>query len=100
MTIKQIKQQLSGMEKIQGLSGKKSFEIRTFDEFGKCVVCMINDPYLLKYVVACVQVSTGVDLFYGSHSRPCDNLTDSGDVAGEILSDNYADIINHMNGGV
>lgn len=87
MTIKQIKQQLSCMESIQGLTGKKSFTVYDFYGFGKCIVCVINDPYLSRFVVACVQVSTGKDLFNGSHSRPCDNMSDSIDVTNEILSD-------------
>ena len=92
MTIREIKALWGSKDRIQGCTGKKQFATYDFQEFGKCVVVVVNDgAYLGRTVVALVQVATGNDLFHGEHSRPCDNMDDAIDVAGEIIGQMVAD---------
>lgn len=87
MTITEIKKEWAGKGMIQGCGGKIQFTVWNFENFGKCVVVVSNEGgYFGRTVVALVQVSTGKDLFLGIHSRPCDNMDDAIDVAGEIIS--------------
>ena len=89
MTIKEIKAQWSEKAKINGLSGKKQFTVWSFTGYGKCVVVVVNDPHMERFVVGVVPVSTGIDVL-ADHARPCDNMDDAIDVAGEILSDMWS----------
>ena len=92
MTIKGIKETWGNMVEIQGCRGKKQFAVYGFGGFGKCVVVVVNEcGFFGRTVVAVVQVSSGEDLLKGEHSRPCDNMDDALDVAGEMLSQMIAD---------
>lgn len=93
MTINEIKSKWSKVEEYAGLKGKKMFTVRTFDEpIGKCVIMVINNQYMGRTVAAAIQVKTGEDILNG-HSRPCDNMNDAIDVACELISDNWDDLI-------
>ena len=90
MTIKEIKEIWS--HKKISFSGKKMFTTVKFSEpLGKCVVMVVKNPYMDRYVEAIIQVSTGNDILNG-HSRPCDNMEDAVDVACEMISDNWDDL--------
>lgn len=92
MKIQAIKEEWRGKHEYAGLTGKKMFTVWTFNNpVGKCVVMVINDRDIGKTVVAVIRVETGKDILNG-HSRPCDNMDDAIDVAGEMISDNWDEI--------
>ena len=91
MTIKTIKEAWQAKE--FSIRGKKQFAVYNFgDPIGKCIILVINNPYAGRYVDAIIQVKTGEDILNG-HCRPCDNMDDAIDVAGEMIQDNWDDLI-------
>ena len=94
MTIKEIKETWSKIEREDDMRGKKMFTVAHFSEpIGTSVIMVIKhpDPDVGRYVEAVIQVSTGKDILNG-HCRPCDSLDDAHDVASEIIWDNWFDL--------
>ena len=86
MTIKAIKEQY----KTYGARGeKKSFVTYDYrDGNGKVVIVVSHmGMYGYKDVVQVVRVSDGKELLPEGACRPCDNLDDAIDVAGEMLAE-------------
>ena len=92
MTIKEIKETWSRKQNYCGLSGKKMFTTVKFSEpIGKCVIMVVKDPWMDRYVEAIIRVSTGEDILNGM-SRPCDNMEDAVEVACEMVADPWSDL--------
>ena len=88
MTIKAIKEQYKDYMK-SDLPGKTSFVVWDYhDGNGKVVIVVKHlGIYGYKDVVQVVRVSDGKELLEEGRCRPCDNLDDAIDVAGEMLVD-------------
>jgi hypothetical protein len=91
MKIKEIKSEWINKPCTWCNSAKRMFAVHSFNDIGKCVIVVVNDPYLGKTVDAVIPVKTGKDILNG-HSRPCDNMVDAIDVAGEMINDNWDDL--------
>lgn len=86
MTIKAIKEQYKSF----GCSGgeRNSFVVYDYkDGNGKVVIIVNASPskYVGDYVTGVIRVSDGKNLLADGECRPCDNLDDAIDVAGEML---------------
>lgn len=92
VTIKGIKEKYRTAPEYM-LPGKRQFTVWTFPEpIGKSVVMVINcGKFCGNYVEAIIPVKTGIDILNGN-TRPCDNMEDAIDVAGEMISDNWDDL--------
>lgn len=82
MTIKAIKEKYAEEHKKHG-ANKTMFTTWDWGD-GKCVIIVIADRFG-KDVVQVVKVSTGEELLPVGKCRPCDNLDDAIDVAGEMI---------------
>ena len=87
MTIKAIKEQYKNTHK--KWNGQKTlFTVYDWqDGNGKCVVVVVKDNVMGEYVVQVVRVKDGKELLQNKSCRPCDNLDDAIDVAGEMIMD-------------
>lgn len=84
MTIKEIKEQYRNY-RIRG-SERNSFVTYNFGgETGKVVIIVNIDRIMGDYVTQVVRVSDGKTLLEEGRCRPCDNLDDAVDVAGEMI---------------
>lgn len=84
MTIKAIKEKYRDY-KIKG-NEKNMFTIYDYkDENGKVVIVVNDCKGYGKTVVQVVRVSDGKELLKDGSCRPCDNLEDAIDVAGEMF---------------
>lgn len=87
MTIKMIKE----MYKRYRVSGAERNSFVSYDfggETGKVVIVVNISKYMGDYVTQVVRVSDGKELLDDGRCRPCDNLDDAVDVAGEMIWDN------------
>lgn len=83
MTIKAIKEKYKDY-KLQS-NEKNMFTVYDYnDGNGKVVIVVNNCKGYGKTVMQIVRVSDGVELLLESSCRPCDNLDDAIDVAGEM----------------
>jgi len=84
-TIKAIKEQYKDYNRHYG--ERNSFVVHDWnDGNGKCVIIVLisNNRYVGNYVTAVIRVRDGKDIADDS-MRPCDNLEDAIDVAGEMI---------------
>ena len=87
MTIKAVKEKYRNYE--CGAGGHNSFVVYDYnDGYGKYVIVVnvSRRKYVGDYVTAVVRLTDGKNVIEG-HSRPCDNLDDAIDVAGEMIED-------------
>lgn len=86
MTIKAIKEQY---KHYGDPTEKKSFVVYDWqDGNGKCVIVVSHmGMYRYKDVVQVVRVRDGKELLEKGACRPCDNLDDAIDVAGEMIAE-------------
>ena len=87
MTIKAIKEQYKRFH-CEGLE-HNSFVVYDYkDGNGKVVIIVTIHPskYVGQYVTGAIRVSDGKNLI-PERCRPCDNLDDAIDVAGEMMED-------------
>ena len=85
MTIKQIKEDYKNYQRSYG--ERNSFVVYDWkDGNGKCVIVVNRSPNKMvgDYVTAVIRVRDGKDIANGG-MRPCDNLDDAIDVAGEMI---------------
>ena len=86
MTIKSIKEKYKDYCKDEFGSGKTMFTTWDYkDGNGKIVIIVSNCGWLGKDVVQAVRVSDGKEMLSEGRCRPCDNLDDAVDVAGEMI---------------
>ena len=86
MTIKAIKEKYKDYALDAG--ERNSFVVYNYnDGNGKVVIVVNSSPikYVGKYVHQVIRVSDGKELLEDGASRPCDNLEDAVDVAGEMI---------------
>lgn len=85
MTIKAIKKQYKNYH--VGSGEHNSFVTADFLGIGRCVIVVniCKHRYVGDYVMQVVRVKDGCPLLKDDASRPCDNLSDAVDVAGEML---------------
>lgn len=84
MTIKAIKEQYKNF-KCRG-EESNSFVVYDYkDGNGKVVIVVNKSKSMRKYVMAAVRVSDGHNMIPDGTCRPCDNLDDAIDVAGEMM---------------
>lgn len=84
MTIKSIKEQYTGR---YGMKGEKTM-FTTYDYKdgnGKMVIVVTDHHSYRKTVWQAVRVSDGKEMIAEGHCRPCDNMDDAIDVAGEMM---------------
>lgn len=84
MTIKSIKEKYKDYQ----ISGNEKNMFTTYDYNdgnGKVVVVVNNCKGFGKTVMQVVRVSDGKELLKNGRCRPCDNLDDAIDVAGEMI---------------
>ena len=85
MTIKAIKEKYKNYNR-DTFSGKNMFVVYDYnDGNGKIVIVVNNCGWLGKDVVQAVRVSDGKEMLSEGRYRPCDNLDDAIDVAGEMM---------------
>lgn len=83
MTIKQIKETYTGR---YGNGEKTMFKTFDYgDGNGKVVIVVTQHSAYRKTVWQVVRVSDGAELIEAGRCRPCDNLDDAIDVAGEMF---------------
>lgn len=83
MTIKAIKEKYTGK---YGRGEKTSFVVYDYqDGTGKVVIVLTRCRSYGWTVWQVVRVSDGVELIGSGHCRPCDDLNDAVDVAGEMI---------------
>ena len=83
MTIKQIKENYTGK---YGHGEKTMFKAFDYnDGNGKVVIVVTHHSAYRKTVWQAVRVSDGAELIEAGRCRPCDNLDDAIDVAGEMM---------------
>ena len=86
MTIKEIKEQYRNY-RVSG-SERNSFVVYDYkDGNGKVVIIVNIGRSNWKDVTQVVRVSDGKELLEDGRCRPCDNLDDAVDVAGEMIAD-------------
>lgn len=84
MTIKEIKEQYKNY-RVTG-SERNSFVTYNYGgETGKVVIIVNISRSMRDYVTQVVRVSDGKALLEEGRCRPCDNLDDAVDVAGEMI---------------
>ncbi len=84
-TIKSIKEQYKDYQRSYG--ERNSFVVHDWnDGNGKCVIVVnrSSNRFVGSYVTAVIRVSDGKDIAECG-MRPCDNLNDAIDVAGEMI---------------
>lgn len=83
MTIKAIKEQYTGR---YAKGEKTSFTVHNYnDGNGKVVIITTRCDSYGRTVWQVVRVSDGAELIPNGDCRPCDNLDDAIDVAGEMM---------------
>lgn len=88
MTIKSIKEKYKDYRR--SANEKNMFAVCDYgDGNGKVVIVVLSHPckYVGKYVHQVVRVRDGKELLSEGSMRPCDDLEDAIDVAGEMLDD-------------
>ena len=86
MTIKAIKEKYKNCGKEIFGCGKIMFTTWDYkDGNGKVVIVVSNCGWLGKDVIQVIRVSDGKELLSEERCRPCDNLDDAIDVAGEMM---------------
>ena len=89
MTIKAIKEKYKNYGK-DNFGGKNMFAVYDYkDGNGKIVIVVNNCGWLGKDVVMAVRVSDGKEMLSQDRCRPCDNLDDAIDVAGEMMREEF-----------
>lgn len=84
MTIKAIKEKYKNYKR--KANGKNMFTIYNYGNKNGKVVIVVNDcKEYGKTVMQVVRVSDGKELLPEGSCRPCDNLDDAIDVAGEMI---------------
>lgn len=86
MTIKSIKEKYKDY-KING-NEKNMFTTYNYDDGNGKVVIVVNShphKYIGKHVTQVIRVSDGKELLKDGSCRPCDNMYDAIDVAGEMI---------------
>lgn len=94
MTIKAIKEKYKSYSLDAG--EKNSFVVCNYNDGNGKVVIVVNSSsfkYIGKYVHQVIRVNDGKELLEDGASRPCDNLKDAIDVAGEMIQDRRKGII-------
>lgn len=87
MTIKEIKEKYKNYQ--VGANEKNMFTTYNYkDGNGKVVIVVNSHPnkYIGKHVTQVIRISDGKELLNDGSCRPCDNLDDAIDVAGEMIS--------------
>lgn len=83
MTIKSIKEKYTGK---YGKNEKTMFTVYDYkDGNGKVVIVVTHHSQYKKTVWQAVRVSDGKELIPEHRCRPCDNMDDAIDVAGEMM---------------
>lgn len=83
MTIKSIKEKYNGK---YGNGEKTMFTVYDYkDGNGKMVIVVTKDPRFGRTVWQAVRVRDGKEMIEAGRCRPCDNLDDAIDVAGEMM---------------
>ncbi len=88
MTIKAIKEKYK--EYHISSNEKNMFTTYDYNDGNGKVVIIVNshsNKYVGKYVTQVVRVSDGKELLKDGSCRPCDNLDDAIDVAGEMMEE-------------
>lgn len=88
MTIKSIKEKYQNYK--LGVKEKNMFVTNDYNDGNGKVVIIVNSHShrdIGKHVKQIVRVSDGKELIESDRCRPCDNLDDAIDVAGEMLAD-------------
>ena len=89
MTIKAIKEKYKNYNR-DTFSCKNMFVVYDYnDGNGKIVIVVNNCRWLGKDVVMAVRVSDGKEMLSQDRCRPCDNLDDAIDVAGEMMREEF-----------
>ena len=86
MTIKELKEKYKSYKCDK--NEKNSFVIYDYgDGNGKILIIVnrSNNKYIGRYVIQAVRINDGKELIKDGFTRPCDNLNDAIDVAGEML---------------
>ncbi len=89
MTIKQIKEDYKNY-RVRGSNEKNSFVVYNYKDGNGKVVIVVNrhkSRYIGGYVTQVVRVDDGKELIEDGWCRPCDNLDDAIDVAGEMMTE-------------
>ena len=86
MTIKAIKEKYK--KGVYGNGEKTMFTTNDYgDGNGKTVIVVTKHPLYGRTVWQVVRVRDGKELIKSGRCRPCDNLDDAIDVAGEMMED-------------
>jgi len=87
MTIKEIKENYKNYNRSYG--EHNSFVVYDYNDGNGKVVIVVNissNKYVGNYVTAVIRVKDGKDIAC-DQMRPCDNLSDAIDVAGEMITE-------------
>ena len=85
MKIKDIKEKYKAYGR-DSFSGRNMFTVYDYgDGNGKIVIVVVNCGQFGKDVVQAIRVKDGKELLEEGRCRPCDNLDDAVDVAGEMI---------------
>lgn len=86
MTIKELKEKYKSYKCYAG--EKNSFIIYDYGDGNGKILIVVNrnkNRYIGRWVVQAIRISDGKELIKNGSMRPCDNLNDAIDVAGEMF---------------